>query len=876
MKARRENLLGRDRELAQLHVWLRGAGALLAIIGLPGVGKSALVNEGLSVVAPSLRVLRCDLATLDDFDAVCLELGRQLGRATPRPQVNLVGWLAEGLATEPTLVVLHDLERMLGARPLLVELAKSVGVRMLLTSRVKLDLQGEVLELQALPQPEELNEDNPAIRLFLRECDARGVTLNMDATVLALVRSLGGLPLAIQLAAGRTRLLSPRALLNSLEKSYEALRDSSAQNPGGHHASLERELALSFELLSPEARLTLSAAALFRDEFDVDALSAATALPQIFDALEELRGASFLVLPTQDRGRFTLLPVIRWFARAQLEKRSESFLVRLRIARFFAARCRELRGELESVDSRCADAILLGVRNDLLDAADVLIAEGEVADAVAVVVSLRLASRRIDDMSGLSQLFERVLSRIEHAPSEVQGEAFIAATTLNLRLGKVQDALGIAKRLHKVARELSRPAWCASALRFQAHARLMLGETEGPLGLIAEALCLAESVADHGELCSTHHLVASLFRHRGVWSEARRHIRMAEEFARQLGPRVVVDVLIDAASIDLELCDTNLANDRVVLALQLVREQGLEKSRLLVVLRLLQARIHHALGELALASEHYLLAERGARLRGDPLIERIATFYGALVVWERGDLRRAVDCLRVQEGLAVPLEEVHGAWIRAMLGGAEGLLGNLSEAERAIESGLSFLRAAGADALATAAEACWGFLDLARAERAVRAGDWPLDARLRAQVTARIDSFETRQSVEAAIVARLLRRSLESPASATPRWTLRVARSGAWFSAGDQKRVSCTRRPTMRRLLVAMVEAHQTRPGATLSRAQLLKAGWPGERMMERAAHRRLEVMISRMRELGLRDLLETVDGHYALAASCRIDVQDS
>ena len=102
--------------------------------------------------------------------------------------------------------------------------------------------------------------------------------------------------------------------------------------------------------------------------------------------------------------------------------------------------------------------------------------------------------------------------------------------------------------------------------------------------------------------------------------------------------------------------------------------------------------------------------------------------------------------------------------------------------------------------------------------------------------------------------------------------TVRVDPLLRWFSVDQGERASCAKRPTMRAILRALIDAHEQRPGTIVARARLLEAGWPDERMAERSAQRRIEVMISRMRELGLRDVLETDLGGYRLRADCVIE----
>jgi hypothetical protein len=94
-----------------------------------------------------------------------------------------------------------------------------------------------------------------------------------------------------------------------------------------------------------------------------------------------------------------------------------------------------------------------------------------------------------------------------------------------------------------------------------------------------------------------------------------------------------------------------------------------------------------------------------------------------------------------------------------------------------------------------------------------------------------------------------------------------VAADGAWFRPPFHPRVSLARRPNLRGLLVRLVEARLSHPGASVAPDALIAAGWPGERILPDAAKNRLYVAVTTLRKLGLRELLESRGDGYALAA---------
>jgi len=113
---------------------------------------------------------------------------------------------------------------------------------------------------------------------------------------------------------------------------------------------------------------------------------------------------------------------------------------------------------------------------------------------------------------------------------------------------------------------------------------------------------------------------------------------------------------------------------------------------------------------------------------------------------------------------------------------------------------------------------------------------------------------------------RWLQRALERGAEAAyPPGALVVAEDGAWFRPPQAWRIELGCRTHLRTLLLALAEARAKTPGTPLTREALLRVGWPGERVMPRAGASRVYVSILELRDLGLRDLLQSSAGGYML-----------
>jgi hypothetical protein len=269
----------------------------------------------------------------------------------------------------------------------------------------------------------------------------------------------------------------------------------------------------------------------------------------------------------------------------------------------------------------------------------------------------------------------------------------------------------------------------------------------------------------------------------------------------------------------------------------------------------MRGRAAHARGAIDEAIGCYRASAEEAQRKGDPMLTRAARLYEAIARWESGAMRAAIDRLREELAAMHGLERTHWAWLTAMLGAGEALLDNRTSAREAIAQAVAELRGSGAEAMAMAAELCAHFGEEVIDRDAVeRARSSPFASAVEVRITLRLlDASRARSGPERGAI-------------------LRVDPLLRWFAVDRGARAQCAKRRTMRAILQALIDAHERGAGAIVSRAQLLDAGWPGERMAERSAQRRIEVMISRLRELGLRDVIETDLGGYRLRADCVIE----
>jgi predicted ATPase/class 3 adenylate cyclase len=326
-------LLGREREVAEL-VELLGGRRLVTVTGPGGTGKTRLalqVAAGL-VGTVSDGVFWVALGPLTDPALVRTEIAQAIGAPD-----DLRGFL-RGRAL---VLLLDNFEHLLDAAPMVAELlATAPGLRVLATSRAPLRISGEVeYPLDPLDPPD-------AVALFVERARAVGRDIEPDATVEAVCKRLDSLPLAIELAAARLRLLAPAALLARLERALPLLTDGSRDAPE-RQRTLRATIEWSYDLLDDESRRLLARLAVFAGSFPVEAAeSVCEAKVSELSALVDFS----LLKPISDE-RLLMLETIREYGLERLAESGEEETFRTRHAEEFARLAEaayELRDQAEA------------------------------------------------------------------------------------------------------------------------------------------------------------------------------------------------------------------------------------------------------------------------------------------------------------------------------------------------------------------------------------------------------------------------------------------------------------------------------------------------------------------------------------------------
>jgi predicted ATPase/class 3 adenylate cyclase len=381
LEARRQNLpvqrtplIGREQEAAAAKAYLRAESAgVLTLTGPGGTGKTRLA---LQVVADLVEefpegVVFVDLAPITDPDLVASAVAQAVGvrQTGDRP---LLECLRDSLREGQRLLLLDNFEQVLSAAPLIADLlAGAARLKLLVTSRAALRVRGEQeFPVAPLPVPAALDPNLAALRqyasveLFVQRAAAVKPDFTLAAenalAVAEICRRLEGLPLAIELAAARIKLLSPQALLSRLERRLPLLTGGAKDLPARQH-TLRDTIAWSYDLLTEAEQWLFRRLSLFSVGCTLEAAEAVTCRAavaacnpeadlgmEVLDGLASLVDKNLLQQPEDVEGepRFSMFETIREFGLECLQAEGKTESLRERHAHYFLALAEAAEPEL--------------------------------------------------------------------------------------------------------------------------------------------------------------------------------------------------------------------------------------------------------------------------------------------------------------------------------------------------------------------------------------------------------------------------------------------------------------------------------------------------------------------------------------------------
>ena len=324
-------LLGRERELDETAQLLSGT-RLLTITGAGGSGKTRLALELAHRLADRYdRAVWVDLAPVDDHRLIAQQILNAMG-LRESPTFDDLDLVIDTIRDRPHLLVLDNCEHVVdGCAAVAEKILRSVtGTAIVATSREPLGIAGEQTWL--VPS---MNEPD-GIQLFLERARAVVPSFSLDdstrADVAHICARLDGIPLAIELAAARVKVLTVKEIAARLDDAFSLL--SSGSRTLARHRTIRETIDWSFRLLSPEEQTLLRRLSVFAGGFSLEAAEAVCSEGGI-DVLQRLGALVDKSLVAARGGRYRLLDTVRQFADEKLLQSGEQAAVRERHARFY-------------------------------------------------------------------------------------------------------------------------------------------------------------------------------------------------------------------------------------------------------------------------------------------------------------------------------------------------------------------------------------------------------------------------------------------------------------------------------------------------------------------------------------------------------------
>ncbi len=901
-------MVGRARDLARLEESFGAGAPLITLLGTAGIGKTTLARR----FAESHRrrfgpAVFCDLTEAHDAQSLCEAVARAAAAPLTRAMDDaaLVAHLGEVLgARGPALFVLDNVEQIVGVaeRALDVWLSQAPEAQFLVTSRERLRSALEIvheLEPLSLPLPGDDPATSEAVQLFVARVQALAPGYapgDEEARVIgALARELDGLPLAIELAAARSRVLGAATLLARVDRRFDVLtRPARGVTP--RQATLRAAIDASWDPLSPAEQDALAQCSVFRGSFDAAAAEAVIELgdrdgPSVLDLLQALRDKSLLRADERgDRGevRLALFLSIREYAGAKL---ASAGAASDRHAAYFVHHAEALQRRVDGPGIALALEHFDEERDNLLAAADRCLdrattprdpgapPSGWLASGLRLLIAL---APIVVTKGPISVFLGRLERALDHAdaplvPGALRARALLARAELRARQRRsaVSSDLDLALSLARVegAREVE-----ARALLHLAQLRSWAGAWREAHDLTVRALGLADAEGARGlrgEALSRLALAERFFGHHDAAIDAARRALSIHLSLENVGQEiralaVLVNILVETSRIDRARAYLDQLVDRH-------RRSFPRGGWADEIVLFFSAIVDHAEERFDRSRAGFTALIDWERVHGVARYGATAAAWRAVASFELGRLSEAQIELAEVLGQLDP-GDWFASFCEGVLGVIEAELGNVARGRVLVARARAAMEARGDELQVWMAELASVLVDLAEATLLASQGDTASASALREEALRRREParaavpgglpvaerlYELRVMMR--MVARALGRSAPSSPDERERAPLLVHAAGQWFIPPGGEIVRCEARHVLARLLLALARARRERPGEALSPDALIAEGWPGQRILHDAAANRLRGILFRLRELGLRHVLRTREDGYLL-----------
>jgi predicted ATPase len=668
LPAQRTRLIGRQRDLEEIQRLIAAGVRLLTLTGPGGTGKTRLALRAAEVAAPRFvgGTIFVPLAAVTDPALVVATIAQAMGIVGSAERSALDGIIRDlRSANKPVLLVLDNFEQIMDAAPVVSELlAACPDLTVLVTSREVLHLYGEhgfpvsPLDLPdpaLLARPETLAE-NPAVALFVERAQAVHPGFRLTAenarAVAELCAGLDGLPLALELAAAHTRVLTPDAMVARFEHRLGLLAGGARDLPG-RQQTLRRTIDWSHQLLSETEQASFRRLAVFAGGFTLEAAQAVVdpfemlGLP-VDEVLAALADKSLLHVrePLDGEPRFSMLETLREYALEKLAESGERDRTHRAHAAYFLVLAEEVSAALVS-SGQTAWLKRLETEHDNSRAALAwLTASGEAEWGLRLALALFPFWERGEHLAEGRRRLDALLEidATRAIPAQRARASFasgvLAVTQRDLERGRL-----LLRQCLEIYRELGDRRGVVVSLVALANQHVAAGDHDAAQSVLEQSLLVWQELGDSAGFARSLSNLALVARGQGRFDEARTLYQRAAELFERLGDKLsrawAVDHEGDAARDQADLAAAEALYGEALAAFrELGNGWGIGSSLA-------------ALGACARDRREYDTARRIYR-------DALASFV-ALEHW-RGIARllESLACLSAEEG-----QDVRGVWLAA-------------------------------------------------------------------------------------------------------------------------------------------------------------------------------------------------------------------
>lgn len=443
LPAIRGQIVGREKEIVAIKQFLgRDDVRLVTLTGFGGIGKTTLAIHAAHAMLKSFPggVFFIDLGVVTDPELILPAIAKTLN-IQEESQQPLAATLKDFLSNRAILFVLDNFEQLVDSALVVAEFLESNPyTRLLVTSRERLRLRSEqVIPIRPLPV-----ED--ATTLFIQRAQSLDPAFQMNqnntAIISELCTHLDGLPLAIELAAMRTKMFAPQALLARFKSAPEPasaaldLLASGARDLPLRQQTLRNTIAWSYNLLSPGEQKALRAAALFTSGFEIEMIGRLAGISEVeaLETVSSLMDKHLVQAVPGESPRFSLLDTIREFGREKIQQHNEQQGLAGVYIRLYSDLARQLAFEIENGDAPQAMSKLNVEHSNLLTALEFAL-ESYDEQEFAAGIYLMAGLEQYWFQHGYFSEAEKYINRAVHllAGKPMQTDAHVSATLYGLK-----------------------------------------------------------------------------------------------------------------------------------------------------------------------------------------------------------------------------------------------------------------------------------------------------------------------------------------------------------------------------------------------------------------------------------------------------------